>query len=192
MSTAHVESFLKTSPQASAVHMQAVGIAGHMPGIYNTFSPSPSFLLFVHRQNATQTARSTPDRMLAVYCIRAFIQQTRAHKGRERQWTRMWRMTATGSRGESAIAKTRRRRARTRKQMWRGYPPALNALKTLPDTWQLFLAGKKMEREDSERTAGYGNGSLFPASQRVENDRWPRWKLTKGTMEKNSLITTFY
>lgn len=46
MSRTHGESFLKTSLQASTVHMQAVAIARHMLGIYNTFSPSPSFLLF--------------------------------------------------------------------------------------------------------------------------------------------------
>ncbi|KAI7791014.1 hypothetical protein IRJ41_007141 [Triplophysa rosa] len=63
------------------------------------------------RQNATQTARSTPDRMLAVYCIRAFIQQTWAHEGCELQWTPMKRMTETGSRGETAIAKATRTHA---------------------------------------------------------------------------------
>lgn len=161
MSTAHVESFLKTSPQASTVHMQAVGIAGHMPGIYNTFSPSPSFLLFVHRQNATRTARSTPDRMLAVYCIRAFIQQTHAHEGCELRWTPMKRMTEIGSRGESHCEGN----LHTHKQMWQGNLPTLNALKHYETPDSCSWPGEKMrgKTRSSERTAGYGNRSLFPA-----------------------------
>lgn len=148
MSTAHVESFLKTSPQASTVHMQAVGIAGHMPGIYNTFSPSPSFLLFVHRQNATRTARSTPDRMLAVYCIRAFIQQTHAHEGCELRWTPMKRMTEIGSRGESHCEGNLHTQTDVARQ-----PTHPKCFKTLWDTWQLFLAWGKNEREDSQLRA---------------------------------------
>ncbi len=75
MSRTHGESFLKTSLQASTVHMQAVAIARHMLGIYNTFPPPPhSFCLI-----APQTARSTPDRMLTVHRIRALIQHRYGH-----------------------------------------------------------------------------------------------------------------
>lgn len=82
-SRTHGESFLKTSLQASTVHMQAVEIARHMLGIYNTFSPSPSFLLFdrsTDRQEHTRPhAHCSPHT-----CVHSA--QIRPHKGRQHQW----------------------------------------------------------------------------------------------------------
>lgn len=77
MSRTHRESFLKTSLQASTVHMQAVAIARHMLGIYNTFSPSPSFLLF--DRGADRQEHTRPHAHCSSHtCVHSA--QIRAHK----------------------------------------------------------------------------------------------------------------
>lgn len=97
-SRTHGESFLKTSLQASTVHMQAVEIARHMLGIYNTFSPSPSFLLFdrsTDRQEHTRPhAHCSPHT-----CVHSA--QIRPRKGRQHQW-RESRENAKASRTQTA------------------------------------------------------------------------------------------
>lgn len=83
MSRTHGESFLKTSLQASTAHMQAVAIARHMLGIYNTFSPSPSFLLF--DRGADRQEHTRPHAHCSSHtCVHSA--QIRAHKGHEHQW----------------------------------------------------------------------------------------------------------
>lgn len=146
MSRTHEESFLKTSLQASTVHMQAVAIARHMLGIYNTFSPPPhSFCLIT-----PQTARSTPDRMLTVHRIRALIQH---------RYGRIKDANINGeSHGENAKA-SRIQTSRCSRQLT--HPKHFKKHYETPDSCS-WLEKKNGEGTfcSLEHTAGYGNKSL--------------------------------
>ncbi len=154
MSRTHGESFLKTSLQASTVHMQAVAIARHMLSIYNTFSPSPSFLLFDH--GADRQEHTRPHAHCSSYtCVHSA--QIRAHKGREHQWRE--------SRWEcKSIRRSHKQPHIHRQADVRGNLPTLNTLKNTTRHLTAVPGWRKKNGEgtfcSSEHTAGYGNKSL--------------------------------
>lgn len=184
MSRTHGEPFLKTSLQASTVHMQAVAIARHMLGIYNTFSPSPSFLLF--DRGADRQEHTRPHAHCSSHtCVHSA--QIRAHKGREHQW-RESRWECKG------IGRTHKQPHVHRQTDVRGNLPTLNTLKnttrhlTAVPGWG-GKKEKKTERErfEARRTQLDMETSPSPnihslGSQHAGTDRWRRWKLTTRTI----------
>lgn len=153
MSRTHGESFLKTSLQASTVHMQAVAISRHMLGIYNTFSPSPSFLLFdrgTDRQEHTRPRAHCSPHTWFIQCRYGCIKDSNINGE---------------SHDENAKASHAHKQPHIHRQTdVQGNLPTLNTLKNtsrhltaVPGWWKKNEEGTICS---SKHTAGYGNNSL--------------------------------